>query len=385
MVTTRRTVAWSPCPGSIVSPEMQGYAWPSNSSHGRESSILQRRFVTTILALLLACLGAACSAPSAPSDVTGPTKPPPSSPSPTGSPSSHTSKGPNPAVLRIAAGFTANEIAFWDVSHGLIVGVARCTGCPVNNQGVIAATNDGGRSWHVVFRGNHTITGVTTFGTMDAWATGDSKVFRTTDGGQTWSVIAHASLVSPSFSSATYGWAGIVPNHSEFVLSIAETTDGGHTWAQIHSPCRRKVSGLPPSMLSARPLFLADLSSASWGAGWATCSGGGAMGAVVEGLYWTGDRGSTWIQRWGAYSRTDGVQILPDGHGASWDWIAGGFETTTDGGAAWHAGGSANPWSIRGAWLVSDATWYALTTVRGPVSLYRSTNAGTTWHVIERR
>ena len=291
---------------------------------------------------------------------------------------------PSPSVSAtnpVAPGFRPDAIAFWDSSHGLMTGLQRCASCEgAVPGGLVAATDDGGRTWRVVDRTTPT-TGVATFGADDAWVMTATGVLHTADGGHTWNKISSANLVDPSFSSPLDGWAAV--RVSDVHYRLEETSDGGRTWQKIPSPCDRAIIGISRSGLSPTVPFLYDLSNTAPGQGSVLCSNGGTMGGVAQGVFLTQDHGVTWTQRWAGYDNLYGMQILPDGYGGRWNLVSGGYETTTDGGSTWTTVGKFTDPATESAWLLSDSSAFALTGSGHGYSLVQTTDGGHTWrHVV---
>ncbi|MGI8681952.1 MAG: WD40/YVTN/BNR-like repeat-containing protein [Mycobacteriales bacterium] len=143
-------------------------------------------------------------------------------------------------------------MSFFDRQHGIALSD------PVNGQFRILATTDGGRSWHVqstagmpkalpgefAFAASGTC--LTTKGTRDAWfATGGAskaRVFHSTDGGRTWTVVPTpirsgptAGIYSLAFRDRMHGLAvgGDYTTPDSAPRSLALTNDGGHTWTLV--------------------------------------------------------------------------------------------------------------------------------------------------------
>lgn len=142
-----------------------------------------------------------------------------------------------------------DAIAFWDARHGIVLGD------PVDGQFVILTTADGGGHWirqHTprslpnegAFAASNTC--LTVRGRSEAWfATGGSggaRVFRSRDGGQTWTVAetpirndaAPAGIFAMAFSDSRQGIAvgGDYTKPTESLHNIATTSDGGQTWTE---------------------------------------------------------------------------------------------------------------------------------------------------------
>lgn len=138
-----------------------------------------------------------------------------------------------------------DAIAFWDAQHGLALGD------PVSGRFVILETADGGAHWAkragppaLPREGAFAASGTCLIagGYRDAWfATGAARVFRSTDGGKTWTAaqtpIRHAAPGAGVFSLAFVGAQRGIAVGGDYTKpgaaeqNVAVTSDGGRTWA----------------------------------------------------------------------------------------------------------------------------------------------------------
>jgi photosystem II stability/assembly factor-like uncharacterized protein len=145
-----------------------------------------------------------------------------------------------------------DSLAFWDKSHAILVGD------PVDGHFVIFTSADAGKTWQrrqtpPALEGEGAFaasgTSIVTQGAKNAWfATGGpagARVFRTRDGGRTWSVAKTplggtktAGIYSLAFADRKHGIAvgGDYQNAKAINGAIALTLDGGKTW---HSPAAK--------------------------------------------------------------------------------------------------------------------------------------------------
>ena len=173
-----------------------------------------------------------------------------------------------------------DAMAFWDADHGVAVSD------PVDGRFLIIKTTDGGATWQEVppERLPPALTGegafaasgtcITVQGRNNAWiGTGGSaaRVFRSTDGGNTWQVATtpilsgqpSAGIFSLAFKDANHGVAvgGDYKKEGEARDNVAITTDGGRTWKLVKGPLpggyRSGVAYLPgtgtPTLVAVGP------------------------------------------------------------------------------------------------------------------------------------
>jgi photosystem II stability/assembly factor-like uncharacterized protein len=186
-----------------------------------------------------------------------------------------------------AAGFF-DAIAFWDAKRGLIVGDS------VDGRIPVFSTEDGGEHWRrregpaaLEKEGGFAASGtcLVVAGARDAWfATTAARVFHSTDGGATWTVVAtpvrHDKPSSGIFSLAFRGAMGIAvggdyASDKEDGRNVAITNDGGKTWTE--PPSRpsgfRSAVAFTPAGLIAVGTSGSDLST-DGGKTWKRFDGG---------------------------------------------------------------------------------------------------------------
>ena len=175
-------------------------------------------------------------------------------------------------------------VAFADSLHGLAVGEVQ--GDSSDNVTVILGTDDGGTTWteqhsynppEVQNTGDGVLNGVACTDADHAVAVGGgsgaTEIFRTVDGGATWTRLVKPAawsvcLSDVDFVDADHGWAvgqGPAPVGAGTVITagtVIATTDGGATWTKL----------LVPGNLGAEAL--GAISFASPTEGW--MAGGGA-------------------------------------------------------------------------------------------------------------
>jgi len=146
-----------------------------------------------------------------------------------------------------------DAIAFWDASHGIILGD------PVDGQFAIWTTGDGGVHWQrqhtppaVPNEGAFAASNSCLFlmGKQEAWfgtgGPGGARVFHSQDRGRSWTVAAtpirndaaSAGIFSLAFADARHGIAvgGDYAKDPDEIGNIAITEDGGRTWTAPAGP-----------------------------------------------------------------------------------------------------------------------------------------------------
>ncbi len=142
-----------------------------------------------------------------------------------------------------------DAMAFWDSERGIAFSDS------VDGQFVILTTVNGGRAWDRIppdrlppaLPGEGAFaasgTNVATIGRTVAWiGTTAGRILRTTDAGQTWSIVKTpvrtgeaAGIFSIAFRDATHGVVvgGDYKNERDAVENVAVTKDGGITWSLV--------------------------------------------------------------------------------------------------------------------------------------------------------
>ena len=142
-----------------------------------------------------------------------------------------------------------DAIAFWDASHGILLGD------PVKGRFLVMTTEDGGVTWkrqkgpsamskEGAFAASNSCLIVR--GAREAWfATSGARVFRSTDGGETWSAAKtpmnrgdSAGIFSLAFSNGLHGVAvgGDYKNPGSIQGNAALTSNGGKNWTAPQTP-----------------------------------------------------------------------------------------------------------------------------------------------------
>ena len=145
-----------------------------------------------------------------------------------------------------------DSIAFWDAANGLVISD------PVDSRFIMLRTTDGGASWNEIAKEKipPAIAGEACFaasgtcltvgGLKNAWFAsggGAARVFRSTDRGDSWSVVTtpvlsdgdSSGIFSIAFRDAMNGLivGGDYKKEGEARLNVARTTDGGRSWVTV--------------------------------------------------------------------------------------------------------------------------------------------------------
>jgi photosystem II stability/assembly factor-like uncharacterized protein len=264
---------------------------------------------------------------------------------------------------------------------------------PSGQRGTVVHTRDGGMHWTSV-----TIPDAATLDlraiaatspmTAHAISIGDSsRVYRTTDGGRTWSLRWSATrkgtfLDAIRFWDAQHGIAMSDPVDGKLLVIV--TSDGGDSWREI--PADR----LPPALQGEGGFAASGTCLAVYGASHVWIATGGAASAL---LYHSADRGATWtvhdtplragVPSAGVFS----VAFRDTLHGV----VAGGdyekpalrgrnLATTSDGGATWTLTDSAaSPAGYRSAVAIVPGTRANTLVAVGLTGTDVSIDGGATW------
>jgi photosystem II stability/assembly factor-like uncharacterized protein len=290
-----------------------------------------------------------------------------------------------------AALVVPSAIAFWDSGHG-VLGTGTCPGATRGacRGGTIELTSNGGRSFRLVLRTRHPVTGLSTAGPRGAVAQTDGGgSFRTLDGGRSWRPFRlryGASFATPRIGLGFRTYM----THDHLALELLATNDGGRTWRRRASPCTQAIASAA----------LIDLVTPSLG--WIVCLGQPGAGNQEKAVFRTTDRGQTW--RAGAavvvfpqrnvhggiegYGYPQGVAFAADGFGILWE-SRGTLYVTRDSGTNWLAKPKIARPEIdfgRGAAAFPDGRGVLLLGRGGglPARLLTTDDAGRTWGLVRR-
>jgi photosystem II stability/assembly factor-like uncharacterized protein len=293
------------------------------------------------------------------------------------------------------ASLVPNSIAFWDAEHGLIgSGITwRKTG------GAISATNDGGKTFHVVLRTPGPVSWVETAGSSDAWALVErctptrgcvfSRLLHSSDRGRSWQKTP-AVVWNPSFATAKQALA--LPStlirgrrYEGNTGPLVKTTDGGLSWTRQNNPCPRPVDFAAPHVSFPSPLRA-----------WMVCVGQGGAGNEAKAIYASSDGGRRWhtlvnVPMTGVasgltgYGYPEGISFTPQGYGLLWE-SRGFLYLTRDGGRHWRKLGVVAPEVDFGlsAVMLSGTRAFVLLSRYGKYRLLATKDGGRSWSVLRR-
>ncbi len=276
---------------------------------------------------------------------------------------------------------------------------------PLEINGVIYKTTDGGAHWEEKYTGLHNIKDIYFLNSSDGIAVGEyGKILRTTDGGDSWTEIdidSEVGLNSITFVDTNNGWAGGFKNSDPDQSVVYKTIDGGTSWSETILP----TNNMPNQINQIKFLDNSNgwavgagkiIKSTDGGASWSqilniaydSMGSGGFLNSIniadintleVAGrsgiIYKTYDAGSNWkVINTGATLNAvkvfDANTILASG-GES------GLYKTTDAGNSWYlrsANGTMNNFYFRSNNLGFGFGFNG--------SLYKTTNQGDSWQQI---
>jgi photosystem II stability/assembly factor-like uncharacterized protein len=271
--------------------------------------------------------------------------------------------------------------------------------CAATPEGIFKS-GDGGITWSMILPGQGSVVlAPSSPSTLYAWTS--AGLFRTDDGGAEWTQLTGAGLVEQTAPSGAEGGLALVaaddPDTVFAMTGMTDTpmsrlfrsTDGGNTWSQAHEGM---VSGTSGGLLAADPMNLSTLFAA-------TVSG--EAGQVLKST----DAGDTWTVVAPAAEWTNGLQdIAVDSHTPSNVYViqSQGLGSgpnpvfrSPDGGATWEKVDLANLeglgepfWSPQRVLFdprSPDTLYVPVVRAVGwgiGAGLYRSSDGGVTWENI---
>lgn len=233
------------------------------------------------------------------------------------------------APIENGVNFQWRDVSFVDALHGYACGKKQAF------FPAIAWTDDGGLSWNRVWYGMMVdFNDVEALSPTTALVTGDTFVWRTTDGGLSWPSVSptpFGTYHGMSFADSQTGWiAG---------TQIFRTDDAGATWTHQGTPAAT----------------MWDVGFANAQVGWCVGAGGTVMKTIDGGTTWTTSSVAGFTGDLQSVSVVD-AQTL---------WIAGGqgfVARSTDGGASFTAesmGTGANAYPYAAKFVDADTGWVA--------------------------
>jgi photosystem II stability/assembly factor-like uncharacterized protein len=302
----------------------------------------------------------------------------------------HGIAGSNNAVL-----YTANGGATWQVGTGVAgsiyqVALADAThGFASNNGGELLQSADGGHTWQHATLGA-AVAGIQFFDALNGVASSPDGVFHTSNGGQSWSLVA-----------GPHGGFFINPNEGWMVSgnTAAHTTDGGHTWQPQTLPAGAWIYGVTfrdslhgwavgaASMIYGTtdggltwttqlslPQYIVPL----WDVDFTDNLHGIAGGGAGE-IFGTTDGGATWTRRFNGAPAEALHMVRTDGTHVWASTSSGSVLYSTNGGADWQLSQVGDPAVVlHGIDFVDNQNGWTVGEGAGG-KIYHSTDGGVTW------
>ena len=278
-------------------------------------------------------------------------------------------------------------VAFWNLQRGLIgTGSARCVGACAT--GTVQLTTDGGKTWKPVLKTAAAVVQLDTAGAGTAWAVSqhcssvdcESRLWRTSNSGRTWSAVAHG-LDAVSFATPRVGLGLTAATTSS---KLFRSVDGGASWTRITNPC----GVVAPTAVS--------VSLVSPSHGFVVCFGQPSAGAESKVVYETTNGGSSWKRKAHALPGGSAVTSLPaTGYIVAADFAPGGFGAicqlrgvfvvSRNAGHTWSPTRLVRPQldTCNAVATIPGAT-YAIIQTRFQDRLVIGTDSGRKWRVVKR-
>jgi photosystem II stability/assembly factor-like uncharacterized protein len=293
--------------------------------------------------------------------------------------------------LNTEIGYSPRDLCFADAQNGWLV-----------SSGDVFRTTDGGQHWTVCALSWVNVIAVTSLGHDDVWAVGiqdyDGRIVHSTDGGNQWTtvdILPDFTFNDICFADANTGWAVTAPENDTLV--IRQTTDGGGSWITVarirsHYGNAPQIQFTTPSIGWTWPSN-GLMRTTDGGRTWTevTAAGGSLVNTFVgENLGWqamgdghlrhTSDGGNSWEDQGGPsyFNQISGIVFIDEHEG----WCVDGNSAyrTTDGGRAWETQNLSQffyPYAIK----FNDAFtgWIISGTYSSP-QMARTTDAGRSWN-----
>ena len=261
--------------------------------------------------------------------------------------------------------------------------------------------------------------------TMGFVVTRDGKIFKTTDGGDSWNVkasYAGVRLRCIGFADSLRGWAGKFQVNPSTQYALLQTTDGGGTWSEVKNIPSPAPSGMCALFADLDPVIYGCgryagppifIKSTDGGLSWISKDLSSISNMLIDIYFFNPDTGIIA----GAYGNNAAILMTTNGgdswerifsstHSDEWCWKISfpdrmnGFVSlqtfgdsvfflkTTDGGLTWKehfflkAAGQYSPQGI--GFITKDVGWigaYPSFGTSRSEATYKTTDGGTTWAV----
>lgn len=275
-----------------------------------------------------------------------------------------------------------NEVVFLDAQIGFLAGA----------EGTVFQTTNGGENWQsLVSVPRRELRKVYFADQNRGWATGDRLSLRTSNGGMRWELVPYMPWQAMLFADSLRGWA--------LGDSVYRTEDGGQSWSTLAPPlpgrpqaafilnehvgwlsysfpgdrlmARTRDGGQSWQMSTSVPLNVTGLFFADSAHGWAV---GTAQNLPV--IFFTSDGGASWHEQYrgsSPYCWYEDVFFVD----AMVGWAAGmdGSVVTMDGGATWRERG---PAGCTVHFVTPEEGWIG---DRASDRIYHTVDGGGTWEI----
>lgn len=240
------------------------------------------------------------------------------------------------------------------------------TAWAAGDVGTVLRTDDGGATWRAQTTGTtDNLIGFDAPSASVAWAMSDTHVFRTVDGGVTWTMVWQPNFAPVPFCATTLLALAAASADAAFVThcaTVSYTRDGGQTWQSFDFTCGfdgcQRLSGI--SAGSPADVYVVGSESVRFG----------IYGRVTHVSH---DGGATWSSKYEfMVEPVYGESVVAVSSSVAWATDPLDVRVTTDGGATWRVvrsgGGMVAALSASQAWLLAGTT-----------SILRTADGGTTW------
>ena len=274
------------------------------------------------------------------------------------------------------------------------------TGWAAGEKGAILKTTTGGNTWITQYAGTvNDIHALQFSDSLHGWIGAESDLFRTTNSGQSWSIVYRFPGYNITAMAMQNNDTGVVAVSDGFSgAKVYKTVDGGVNWSLLPVSVSSDLLALdyaPNGTILAAGTTGTILIGSSGGTNWSSSAAGTSddfinicaasnsnfYAATMNGLY-KSSNGGTSFSSIGNPGSASGLMVTAIDFANSNTGIAGMDQgylyATTDGGATWTPYSSPNYWMTTNAVYANSASNFYAGGTGG--AILKTTNSGSSWN-----